>query len=168
MTFFNEITELKTSQPICKSVCLSTPFSGTAPTPTSSVSVLSAHLCLCGSSYLSSGHIPSASSRELTSSPCTVPVSSLTDLLCLSLTLSNNRLSLFFIFWFLPPSSLSYLCFILVVCLSPHTCCGDVMYVVPTNEFMWMRNSQSNMKEQRWDNDYYKWQFISSYLQAWM
>ena len=29
-------------------------------------------------------------------------------------------------------------------------------------------NSQNNRKEQRWDNSYNKWQFILSYLQAYM
>ena len=41
---------------------------------------ISAYLCLCGPSYLSSGRGPSASSSRLTSSPGTFRVSSLTGL----------------------------------------------------------------------------------------
>ena len=57
--------------------------------PLSPVSVLSAHLCIYGSSYLSSGHIPSVSTCRLTLFFC-----SLVDPLHLSLTNCSSRLTL--------------------------------------------------------------------------
>ena len=81
---WNPLTKKRFFHSICMTAYLCSPFSGFPP-PISSVSVLSAHLCLCGTSYLCSGHIPFASSSGHTSSLCTVRVSSLTVLwVCVS------------------------------------------------------------------------------------
>ena len=99
VTFSNEISWLRYFSAFIY-IYLCSPLS---VSPISSVFVLSAHLCIGDPSSLSSSRIPSTSfCSRLSSSPCTVRVSSLTDsLLCLCRLLlpSCSRLSILPVIW---------------------------------------------------------------------